>query len=339
MRVDLKRKRKRKWTRLALPVATAANLAFLIGAYCFIARSPGGSGLAFGAACVPFVLGIPLVPLMIWSLITRRWWMVGLNVVATIFACVALLGANVPMHRAESSTGPTVRVLTFNIHQGAYGLRSLVEVIGAAKPDVICLQEVNPTDRRGDCVDALARFLGGKWEIQRFADCATLSRLPVTKWTRYNLPLHTGRGIVETTLSVNGRAFTVLNTHLSFNSSDRPAPYGESKLGKMARIELIISEQLEFVMDTAAATRTPVIIAGDFNMPPLCAPYRRMCSGYTDAFKAAGWGMGFTFTAKRPYQRIDYIFTDRLSRVSACYVPAKEASDHRPVVAEIAIGP
>lgn len=330
-------KRSRKRTRIVLPVLSAANMTFLVVAYSYITGAAAGSGLAFAVACVPFVLAIPLAPLLVWSIIKRKWWTVGLNLVGCAFACIALLGANIPANRPNASERPVVRVLTFNIHQGSYGMRSLVEVISREKPQVICLQEVNPADRRGDCVDLLAAFLGGKWEVRRFADCATLSRLRVVRWTRYDLPLHTGRGIVETTLQAHGRVFTVLNTHVSFSSSDRPAAVGESSIGRMARMESIIDDQVAFVVSTAMSRREPVVIAGDFNLPPLSAPYRRISSVYPDAFRSAGWGMGLTFKTQRPYQRIDYIFVDQRFGVSRCYVPSGRASDHRPVVADIVL--
>jgi len=56
------------------------------------------------------------------------------------------------------------------------------------------------------------------------------------------------------------------------------------------------------------------------------------------AWEAGGEGDGFTFPAATPQRRIDYVFVTRGITVDRAWVPETEASDHRPVVAELRRG-
>jgi endonuclease/exonuclease/phosphatase (EEP) superfamily protein YafD len=80
--------------------------------------------------------------------------------------------------------------------------------------------------------------------------------------------------------------------------------------------------------------------------------YQRLLSvGLVDAYRQAGWGFGFTFPAFRrvrfaghqavirfPLVRIDYVLGAKIQAQRARVITESTGSDHRPVLAELAVG-
>jgi vancomycin resistance protein VanJ len=83
----------------------------------------------------------------------------------------------------------------------------------------------------------------------------------------------------------------------------------------------------------------PVIVAGDLNLPPESAIFRRDWARYTDAFSESGSGYGYTFGythSGRWYGiRIDHILAGEGWKVQNALVGPHVDSDHRPVIAEL----
>jgi endonuclease/exonuclease/phosphatase (EEP) superfamily protein YafD len=79
-----------------------------------------------------------------------------------------------------------------------------------------------------------------------------------------------------------------------------------------------------------------MILCGDFNDTPESRTCQKIAQQFTDTWKAAGAGDGFSIPAEKPRKRIDYIWTSKEPAIQALkiWVPESEASDHRPVVAE-----
>lgn len=82
-------------------------------------------------------------------------------------------------------------------------------------------------------------------------------------------------------------------------------------------------------------SQSPVIVAGDFNLPTDSAIYRRHWGDWSDAFEAAGLGFGYTKFTSWWGIRIDHVLFDRRWRAVACHVGPDIGSDHRPVMATL----
>ena len=98
--------------------------------------------------------------------------------------------------------------------------------------------------------------------------------------------------------------------------------------------------QASALADVVAASRRPVIVAGDLNAPessPVVGALR--AAGLRDAFSSAGKGYGYTQGhALRPgisFLRIDHILVSRTLGVLDCFVGSKYGSEHRPVIADL----
>jgi endonuclease/exonuclease/phosphatase (EEP) superfamily protein YafD len=86
--------------------------------------------------------------------------------------------------------------------------------------------------------------------------------------------------------------------------------------------------------------KDPTIVAGDFNSVRDAPLHGRMRARLRDAFEVAGWGPGFTVwrgpEGLLPF-RIDYVYVTEDFAVKSASAPAIDCSDHRPVLAELAL--
>jgi endonuclease/exonuclease/phosphatase family metal-dependent hydrolase len=89
---------------------------------------------------------------------------------------------------------------------------------------------------------------------------------------------------------------------------------------------------------------TPSLIGGDFNEFPDARPISFLGERFDDAWteRGAGAGAGETFPATEPAARIDFVFISASLEVPLAVVPGGAdvvaASDHRPVVVDLALG-
>jgi endonuclease/exonuclease/phosphatase family metal-dependent hydrolase len=94
--------------------------------------------------------------------------------------------------------------------------------------------------------------------------------------------------------------------------------------------------QVQAVAEDAAASRYPVLIAGDTNLPEQSWALARWLGGYRDAFAERGTGFGYSFPApRRPWMRIDRIMAGPGFRVLSCRLLPERVSDHLTVVADL----
>jgi endonuclease/exonuclease/phosphatase family metal-dependent hydrolase len=226
-----------------------------------------------------------------------------------------------------------LRVMTYNMHSGfgtdaRYDLGRVADVIGSYGPDLVALQEVDVGRMRSGAIDQ-AQELGARLGLDvHFASAidrggerygiATLTRLPTVEARKIFLPNHRHlrtepRCALVTRHVWNGGELELINTHLSTLFRER--------FGQVAAIA------------DAYATEA-LVIAGDFNMTPLSPAYRLLRRG----LRSATW-MARTWPSYAPLAPIDHIlFRGRLSLVRGCAWrggPARQASDHLPVVAEL----
>jgi endonuclease/exonuclease/phosphatase family metal-dependent hydrolase len=239
--------------------------------------------------------------------------------------------------------GP-VRVMSFNLHHGVgtdgrLDLGRSAALVEACAPDVVALQEVDrhlgPRSRFADQPAELAERLGMdvaygvnvEWPPRepgappRQYGTALASRTPLVWWRNRALPLPVGgepRGLLEALVDVDGTVVRVLGTHLQHDSA----------AGRAAQVEVVAA--------VAAASREPVVLLGDLNAVPGAPELAALDGVLVDAWATAGEGPGPTFPSRRPRARIDHVLTSPDLRAVAAAVVPTDASDHRPVVVDLA---
>jgi endonuclease/exonuclease/phosphatase family metal-dependent hydrolase len=232
----------------------------------------------------------------------------------------------------------TIRVMTYNIHVGVgmdkkLDLQRIADVINAAHPDLVGLQEVDRGVKRTEGKDEIAElasmtrmeyafapnldYQGGKYGV------AILSRFPI-KNTEHrmfeNKREAERRGMLRVEVEVNGKRLNFVTTHLDYQFAD----------GRLFEAE----QMLKFIADVKGA----MIVVADLNDEPAGSAYQLMRTKFDDAWSAC-CGEGFSYPADKPVKRIDHIFYRPRAgtRAKKSWVIETVASDHIPVMAELEI--
>lgn len=246
--------------------------------------------------------------------------------IAIIAVAAAIIA--VSCGRAQHET----RLMSYNV-RNCLGLDSTVsydrvaEVINAARPDAVAVQELDSMTTRYPGQDVLRNlaertgmhpvfagsidYRGGKYGI------GMLTREKPLSFRRVPLPC---RSEPRSLLIVELPDYYYCSTHLSLNAEDR------------------ISD-VRIIIDELSKLDKPVFIAGDFNAEPDEEAMRLLAGHFTIFDKENG---PCTYPADKPEIEIDYICQYAAGPGPAgramTYKVIEEAtveSDHRPIVADI----
>lgn len=296
----------------------------------------------------PFLL--PTILLLIGALFQKKRGPIVFNAATLLVFGVVLLGSHAPWLRLwpANPKATRARIMTWNVLSSQGGVEKLSGEIRRQKPDIVCLQET--LGRRGVVPDRtpelIALFPG--WHAARAHDVTVLSRWPIQGERRYPHPKPSHRRVLAVTCRTPAGPLDVIVAHIS--TTARGARYGGRKPGSVQRVIETASlihqtaqtrlSQLP-VIDRALAdsknSGRPYFLAGDFNNPPRGGFNRHLKAQLSDAFEQAGLGSGFTFPAKFPVMRIDYLWLGRGVRARRCFTVPTNASDHRATVADVEV--
>ena len=245
--------------------------------------------------------------------------------------------------RAAPGEGRSIRVLSYNIHwalgmDGKYDVGRIAEVIKAARPDLVALQEVDVGVKRSARVHEVRRLaaltgLAGRFgPTQHFEGGlfgnAVLIGLPILDVEIHPLPYTEAtpnlqtypRGAIAVTVTApDGKPLRFVSTHFQHNLA-------EDRVAEAKAINELFAAEGDDV-------RT--ILAGDMNAKPDDEPIRILLERWINA---ADVPPSPTVPVVNPTSRIDYIFyrSKRDFRLREARVISDQmASDHRPVFAEL----
>ena len=225
----------------------------------------------------------------------------------------------------------SVRLMTYNIQGHAAAGRpdhipKIAEVIAAAHPDVVGLQEVHCRTRASvvDQAEEIAKLTGLQLAFGRSCSMeggdygnAVLTRHAIARSHVYALPgSGEPRSLLQTDISINGEAFTFFVTHL--------AAWG--RLLRLARIR-----QINELGDIIARGSLPHVLCGDFNVPPGAEEIELLLA--RAHLRIAGEAGETTFPMTR--QRLDYILCGPRWDITADEVIRRGPSDHWPFVVDL----
>jgi endonuclease/exonuclease/phosphatase family metal-dependent hydrolase len=238
-----------------------------------------------------------------------------------------------------------VRVLTYNVLEGARGRLDLVAaVLERLRPDAAALVEATE-----EATDELARRLGlhavfGRTDSVFDAHVAWLSRRPVVASANHRLP-----ELAKTLLEVEVEGVRLFATHLTsrHEEPDHPRPREVAAiLAHLARVDvrhLLVGDFNALVAGDEPGPPPPGIVPRGDALPDaprdVLNPFAR--AGYVDCYRALHDDPGYTYPADAPWLRLDYAFASAAlaPRVESCEVVRDEltarASDHLPLVVEL----
>jgi len=266
----------------------------------------------------------------------------GLAALAVLaFAGGLLVGARTPAAIPADPGSDEVRIVTYNIRAGWGGLDALAADLEALSPDLVALQEVErgiPRSRSLDQVGRLGEALGletafaGSFPVEEGEHgIAMLSRWPLSDLEV--LPLPQGRGKWPR-VALLARVETPRGS-MRFVCVHLARPWGWPLSNTGTRLE-----QIRALRERLAREELPVIVAGDFNSVPWSPEgwlATRDLSNSWDPWRD-GWGTTFPLRAigLAGSVKIDHVLHGQEWTARGTWVGPPGASDHRPVVADLA---
>jgi exodeoxyribonuclease III len=152
-----------------------------------------------------------------------------------------------------------MKIATFNINNVNKRLSNLLAWLGAAKPDVVCLQELKAADNRFPKAEIEAAGYGAAWRGETsWNGVAILARdaEPVVTMTELpGDPADTQSRYIEA--AVNGVLIASLY-----------APNGNPQPGAKFKYKLAWLDRLARHAATLHAADVPIVLAGDYNVVP-----------------------------------------------------------------------
>jgi len=258
--------------------------------------------------------------------------------VACVLALSPCLGCKNITAGQKETPSRTFRVMTFNIHHGEgldgkVDLQRIASLIEREQADVVGLQEVDKgvqrTARR-DIPAELAILTGmtcvfsnnSHYQGGEYGN-AVLTRFPVLSATNSHyqmLRTNEQRGMLQVTVEVMKHRVLFVNTHIDYRADDTERLLNVKELQSIA----------------AQHAGIPIVLCGDFNDIPDSRVHQQLQKAFDDAWELAGRDKGWTYPAKTPRKRIDYVWISKLLpfEVIGAYVPESAASDHRPLIVE-----
>ncbi len=320
------------------PLLVCAPYALLAAAAVLAWVAVGDRSWTLPVNVTTFWWSLPGVPLMLLAARRRLDAAALLSVPAGIF----LWSYASLFFGAPPAADGDLRVASFNTYVRAPDLSHVVALVHDARPDLLLVQEIMPSQAAA-LKARLADHLPHSWfgEPGKVGGVGLLSRHPLVG-TRPIPPLSpVSRRTAVIVVDVAGRGrIQVVPVHLT-----SPCPScGDSVVARQAFEASTRREEIDAILAVLDPS-LPAIVGGDFNSTQRNDPYRHLAAaGFRDPQVEAGSGPGFTWPAgsagagileRRPLVRIDWVLARGLVPAAA-RVGYAGASDHRPVIADLA---
>jgi endonuclease/exonuclease/phosphatase family metal-dependent hydrolase len=267
-----------------------------------------------------------------------------LSKVAAFLSLLIAVPANctTPVHAEE---GQMLRVMVFNIAAGNGDLAGIAKVIRSHQPDLVGLQEVDVHwSSRSNYEDQARRLANDLGMEVFFAPIYTLPHRDEGRPVReFGLAWLSRKGFVaavnhsltrlstqtqdaapevkpgfpEIRVKLGEKELRLFNTHLDYRGNPR-----------IRRIQ--VQEMLSLI----GPIEEPTILLGDLNARPDAEELQVLFATLRDAWVKEN-GPGYTYPSHAPDRRIDYLLVSDHIEIRRIEVIATEASDHRPLLAEI----
>jgi hypothetical protein len=219
-------------------------------------------------------------------------------------------------------------------------------------PDIICLQEYNTNERKGDIANHASYFekrypysyFSKDYQTKEaayFAGCIIYSKYKILRTERYSYP--NKESLITATLLKGDDTIQVFTTHLAsyrfvqddFEAIDDATKNKLTVVNKMKIAFQLRASQAEVVAKQINASPYPAIITGDFNDVPSSYTYRKISNEWKDTFLEKGFGVGATYMGLSPTLRIDYILTSMHWDIKAFEQLDENLSDHHMIMADL----
>ena len=283
--------------------------------------------------------GAPLVVLVpaLWLMGRRRLLLT--QAVALLVLIFPLMGLVLP-GLGGTSSGPSLALMTFNVNSEYEGPATILRHIDAIKPDIVLLQEATwggPMEgalkTRFPFTESSTQFvIGSRYPILSRTEPEKVlnqgkQRSP--RFMRYVIDSPIGKLALYSLHPISPRGSMGIARFRGTLHRIRTGEIwaGDPESDVVANAALRVS-QVHYAAQMASQESLPVLLAGDTNLPGASAALRRELGQFSDAFRDAGWGFGYTYPQKYPWLRLDRVMASPSLKFSEFRVGCPAASDH-----------
>lgn len=249
-----------------------------------------------------------------------------------------------------SAEGRSLRFMTYNVksYRAVWqrsGFEAIAEEIARHDPDIIVMQDAHELVTRGLPPEMLAALPGRK--TYAFGQYVVASRYPLRDCAPGDIGFGEAKHtFVHCVVKVGGQDIDLFTAHLitpreGLNAARHDKLSGLDDWRENFASRLIQSHKLQAAL-MQRDVRRPAIVAGDLNAAEHSPVVGNLLAlGLRDAYSVAGLGYGYTVGhALKPglsFLRIDHVLVSTDVGVSHCETGVKEASEHRPVIADLVL--
>jgi vancomycin resistance protein VanJ len=258
------------------------------------------------------------------------------------------------------SPGQPLTVMTFNLRLGNQSEQPIAQIIRAANPDIVGVQEWMPELAKPLMASLIDVYPYQKTvipELSGVGSVGILSKFPITTSATFPLPgnsagmnLKTGKEFVapgermglQANIQVNQQTIQVIsidgihNPTLGRSINQWLSVAQEHYVQKMTEIQRLEHE--------VRREEKPFLILCDCNLTDSSEAYQKLATFAQDSFRDRGWGLGHTIPVKigslsvAAGQRLDYIWhSDEFVTQEAWVGHDAGSSDHFPVLAKLVL--
>lgn len=290
----------------------------------------------------PLYLAPPALAALVAPALGWRWRVVAL----LAFALVLVDVMGLAWRSGDSGTG-RVRLMTWNAKASTakYADRNfrIARELLEHDPDIVVLQDVQAFgDPQQPLPAQLQAALQGRSLFQH-GQYLVASRLPMRGCAAHPMPAGgDAHDYVRCTVTASDVDVDVVTAHLvspraGLNAARREGPDGLDEWRENYRQRY--AQATGLLRDLAGHPR-PLIVAGDLNAAESSPVIRALKAiGLRDAFTSAGTGYGYThghsLRTGFSFLRIDHILVGPSIGVADSFVGGRDASEHRPVIADL----
>ena len=302
----------------------------------------------------PALLLPALLALLLACWLGRGWRVAG----AANLALVATLTMGLEWRTVDTATGTgtgtgtsgalPVRVMTYNVKsyrasQRAGGFDALAREVALHHPDILVMQDAGELPAATFARRFPAGTALGYPHVHAAGQYLVASRFALRGCVEGGLGLRADAPrYLRCTVEAGGLAVTLVTVHFASPRHGLNAARHEGFDGVddwQRNLADRLAQSAKLAGDLAAAPQ-PQIVAGDLNAAQSSPVISTLQSaGLRDAFVRAGRGYGYTYGhALRPgfsFLRIDHILVSAGIGVMRCFAGGAEASEHRPVIADL----
>jgi endonuclease/exonuclease/phosphatase family metal-dependent hydrolase len=241
-----------------------------------------------------------------------------------------------------------LRVMTYNVKSFLLpgvpgGHQKLTLEIAQTDPDIVFMQDAVTIFGMRDTHPELYKMMMGDRDVQGQGQYVIASRTPLRNCAPGEMPyLGQVHHFFHCETEVQGKRLTLITVHFNTPRDGLNATRFEGVKGLAAWKENLGQRlfQSALLAEFVRQSPKPCIVAGDLNAPEHSRVVQVLINqGMRDVYSASAWGWGYThghsLIRHMPFLRIDHILVSEDIAVQKAFVGGMEASQHRPVTADL----